>query len=237
MILAESLCKSFGAVRAVDQASFAAEDGKITTLLGGNGSGKSTTMRAIVGLVRPDAGRAVVDGIDPATDPLAARERLGLFPDQFGLYPRLTTREHLTYFARLHGLSGTALRVAVDEVSSLLSLGDLMDRRTEGFSQGQRMKVALGRTLIHRPQNLVLDEPTRGLDILNIRLLRDTLKAVRDAGRCVLLSSHVMAEVQELSDSVVIIHAGRVVASGPPAEIVARSGASTLEDAFVGAIS
>jgi sodium transport system ATP-binding protein len=236
MIKVENLKKTFGKVTAVDGASFTAANGAITTLLGSNGSGKSTTMRAITGLIEPDHGHAEVDGIPVAREPLKARSALGVFPDQFGLYPRLTTREHLQYFARLHGLHGRSLKAAIGEVTELLGLEDILNRRTEGFSQGQRMKVALGRTLIHQPQNLMLDEPTRGLDVMNIRLLRDTLKRVRDAGRCVLLSSHIMGDVHELSDLVVIIDKGRIAASGTPDELIATYGAADLEEAFVKAI-
>ena len=158
---------------------------------------------------------------------------LGVFPDSFGLYTRLTTREHMHYFAKLHGLSGSALDAAVKNASELLNLEDILDRRTEGFSQGQRMKVALARAILHRPQNIVLDEPTRGLDVMNIRLLRRILMELKEAGHCVLLSSHVMAEVEVLSDHVVMMAGGVVCAEGSPAELVARASQPNLEEAFV----
>lgn len=233
MINVEAIEKNFGKVRAVDGATFTARDGEITTLLGANGSGKSTTMRAISGMISVDKGRAMVDDVHVASNPVAARARLGVFPDQFGLYPRLTAREEISYFAGFHGLRGKALKSQIDELVGLLSMEDIIDRRTTGFSQGQRMKVALARTLVHDPQNLMLDEPTRGLDIMNIRLLRSIILARKAAGRCVLLTSHVMAEVHEISDRVVIINKGRVIADAPPDTLIAETGASTLEDAFV----
>ena len=237
MIRVENLEKNFGKVKAVGDATFTARDGEITTLLGANGSGKSTTMRAISGLIKVDSGRAYVDDVHVAQKPVAARKRLGIFPDQFGLYPRLSAREEIAYFAGFHGLTGRRFRKALDEIVSLLNMDDIIDRRTKGFSQGQRMKVALARTLIHDPQNLMLDEPARGLDVINIRLLRKILLDRKNAGRAVLMSSHVMAEVHELSDRVVIISGGRVVADGSPDDVIAQTGATNLEDAFVSLIS
>lgn len=233
MLEISGLVKRFKTVTAVDGVSFAAPDGEITTLLGANGSGKTTSLRCLVGLLRPDAGRVAVDGIEVAADPKRARQRLGWFPDAFGLYPRLTVREHLRYFARLHGMDGPAMEQAIRAAIAELGMEDIADRRTEGFSTGQSMKVALARALVHAPPNLILDEPTRGLDVMSIRLLRDTLRRLRAEGRCILLSSHVMAEVAELSDRIVCIAGGRTVAEGSPAELVARTGAASLEDAFV----
>lgn len=233
MIELDGLAKSFGAVKAVDGATFTAADGAITTLLGANGSGKSTTLGMIMGLLKPDAGEVRIDGAAVAPDPIAARRRVGWFPDAFGLYPRLTAREHIRYFGELHGLEGVALEQAIDRAISELDMAAIADRRTEGFSTEQRMKVALARALVHAPPNLILDEPTRGLDIMSVRLLRETLRRLRNEGRCILMSSHVMAEVEDLSDKVVIISEGRVIAQGSASEIVSRTGASNLEEAFV----
>lgn len=233
MLEIQGLVKRFGKVTAVDGASITALDGQITTLLGANGSGKTTSLRCLVGLLRPDAGRVAVDGVEVVLDPRTARQRLGWFPDAFGLYPRLTVREHLRYFAKLHGMGGSAMEGAIDAAIAELAMQDIADRRTEGFSTGQSMKVALARALVHSPRNLILDEPTRGLDVMSIRLLRETLRNLRTQGRCILLSSHVMAEVAELSDRVVCMAGGRTVADGTPAELVARTGAGNLEDAFV----
>jgi sodium transport system ATP-binding protein len=233
MIELMGLAKSFGAVKAVQGASFTAPDGAITTLLGANGSGKTTTLSMVMGLLKPDDGTARVDGIDVRQSPRDVRRRIGWFPDAFGLYPRLTAREHVRYFGELHGMEGRSLEEAIQRTLGELEMNDIADRRTEGFSTGQRMKVALARALVHSPANLILDEPTRGLDIMSVRLLRATLRRLRTEGRCILMSSHVMAEVEDLSDQVVVLSAGRVVAEGTASDIVARTGAPNLEEAFV----
>lgn len=233
MIIVENIAKKFGDVVAVNNLSFQAADGVITTLLGANGSGKSTTLRAVSGLMKPAAGSIHVDGIDVAKEPLKAQRRLGIFPDQFGLYTRLTTREHIGYFAELHGLRGKARDEAVERVAEQLHMSDILDRRTAGFSQGQRMKVALAAAIVHQPRNIVLDEPTRGLDVMAIRLLRETLLDLKEKGHCVLLSSHVMAEVEILSDQVVMIAAGELCAAGTPKELIRQSAQPNLEEAFV----
>lgn len=233
MIELTGLAKSFGAVKAVQGASFAAPDGAITTLLGANGSGKTTTLSMVMGLLKPDAGTARVDGIDVREEPRQVQRRIGWFPDAFGLYPRLTAREHVRYFGELHGMAGKPLEEAIQRTLAELEMDDIADRRTEGFSTGQRMKVALARALVHSPANLILDEPTRGLDIMSVRLLRATLRRLRSEGRCILMSSHVMAEVEDLSDKVVVLSAGRVIAEGTAPEIVRRTGAPNLEEAFV----
>ncbi len=237
MIKVEKLVKKFPNVTAVDNASFVARDGEITTLLGANGSGKSTTMRAIAGVIKVDDGSAHVDDVHVGKSPNKARRRLGVFPDQFGLYRRLKAREEIAYFAGFHGLKGQKLNDAMDEVVSILNMEDIIDRYTEGFSQGQRMKVALARTLIHKPQNLMLDEPARGLDVMNIRLLRSILQDRRNNGQCILMSSHVMAEVHELSDRVVVIHQGNIIADSTPGALISQTGADSLENAFVSLIN
>lgn len=233
MIIVKNLAKAYGDVHAVKNVSFHADDASITTLLGANGSGKTTTLRAISGLLKTDNGSVEIDGLSVGEDAMKTQRRLGVFPDSFGLYTRLTSREHLEYFAELHGLTGDALKAAIAEVSETLNLHDILDRRTEGFSQGQRMKVALARAILHKPSNIVLDEPTRGLDVMNIRLLRTILLDLKAAGHCVLLSSHVMAEVEALSDHVVIMSDGVVCAEGSPAELVELAGQPNLEEAFV----
>ena len=233
MIEVLELEKRFGKVVAVDGAAFTARDGAITTLLGANGSGKTTTLSTAMGLLKPDRGTVRVDGIDVRKDAKAARRRIGWFPDAFGLYPRLTAREHVRYFGRLHGMSGAELEQAIDRTLDELDMASIADRRTEGFSTGQRMKVALARAMVHSPRNLILDEPTRGLDIMSVRMLRATLRRLREEGRAILMSSHVMAEVEELSDHVVVISAGRVVGTGSPAELVRETGQPNLEEAFV----
>lgn len=233
MITVSHIQKSFGKVVAVKDVSLKAENSAITTFLGANGSGKTTTLRAVAGLLKADNGYVEVDGINVADQPLLAQKRLGIFPDVFGLYPRLTSREHLAYYGELHGLQGLALDDAIRSVSNLMKMDDILDRKTNGFSQGQRMKVALARAILHRPENIVLDEPTRGLDVMNIRLLRHILLQLRAEGHCVLLSSHVMAEVEAISDHVVLIADGVVCAEGTPKDLIAQAGAENLEDAFV----
>ena len=236
MIVAESLAKSFGRVVAVADVGFTAHDGRITGLLGPNGAGKSTTLRMLYGALRPDRGRALVDGIDVATAPRAALARLGVLPHNAGIYPQLTARENVRYFGALQGLGGRALEQRIDELIGLLGLGDVAERRARGFSQGQRLKVALARALVHAPGTLLLDEPSSGLDVLAQRALRALLQALRDAGHCVVLSSHVMAEVAALCDEIVIVGNGRVVAHGTPAEVGSSIANGSLEDAFVAAL-
>jgi sodium transport system ATP-binding protein len=233
MIEVRNLKKTFGAVTALRDVSFLAPDGAITGLLGSNGAGKSTTLRTICGVLKPGGGEVLVDGIAPGADPLALQRRVGGLLDHAGLYGRLTPRETFTFSGRLHGIPPDRLRDRVDEVIALLGMQSVADRPTAGFSQGERMKTALGRALIHAPRNLLLDEPTSGLDIPSVRSLRLLLQRTRDAGSCILFSSHVLEEVLALCDRVVIVARGRVVAQGTPAELCGRAGAATLEDAYV----
>jgi sodium transport system ATP-binding protein len=233
MIETNNLKKVFGKVVAVDGLSFTARNGAITTVLGGNGAGKTTTFRMIGGLIEPDTGTVLIDGVEVGRERVKAVSQLGMLHDEFGLYPRLTAREHLAFAGALHGLGGRQLRHAVERTIDLLDLRALAGRRTVGFSNGERMKVALARTLVHRPKNLILDEPTRGLDVYATRILRDVLRRLKTEGICLVLSSHAMAEVVELSDRVVIIAEGRVHAEGTPSEITECARAADLEAAFV----
>ncbi len=233
MIELESLAKSFGAVRAVQDVSFRAEDGRITGLLGPNGAGKTTTLRMLYTLLRPDRGRIAIDGVDALARPEEARRRLAVLPDSRGLYKRLTARENIEYFGRLHGLDEAALRERTDRLVRELELGDVEHRHAEGFSQGQRVKTAIARALVHAPQNLLLDEPTNGLDVMATRAMRALLRRLRGEGRCIVFSSHIMQEVASLCDVIVVVAHGRVVARGSPDEIRAQAGESNLEDAFV----
>jgi sodium transport system ATP-binding protein len=237
MIKVSEVRKHFGAVKAVDGMTFVAHDKQITTLLGGNGSGKTTTMRMIAGLIVPGGGEVSVDAIDVRRQRLRAMSRIGVLHDEFGLYPRLTVNEHIRYAGQLHGLSGLNLANAVDKAIAELGIEDIRHRFAAGFSHGQRMKTALARAIVHQPRNLILDEPARGLDIFSVRLLRELLKRLRDEGVCILMSSHVMADVAELSDRIVVIDQGRVLAEGTPGEIVALSGKNNLEEAFVFLVS
>jgi sodium transport system ATP-binding protein len=227
------LHKSFGAVRAVQGVSFTAQDGQITGLLGPNGAGKTTTLRMLYTLMKPERGSVLIDGIDAYADTLAARARLGVLPDARGLYKRLSARENIEYFADLHGIPPEIARVRIDALLETLDMRDIAARRTEGFSQGQRVKTAIARALVHDPRNIVLDEPTNGLDVLATRSLRRFLQRLRAEGRCVLFSTHIMQEVAALCDQVVIIARGRVVAAGTPDELRAQAGESQLEEAFM----
>ena len=236
MIALDGIHKAYGKVQALRGVSFAVADGQITGLLGPNGAGKTTALRIVYGVLAPDAGGASVDGRDLASARAEAQRRLGVLPHAQGLYPRLTAREHLRYFGRLHGLGRESLERRIEELVGLLDMGEFADRRTEGLSQGQKVRVALARALVHDPPNVVLDEPTTGLDVAGTRAMRALMRRLRDQGRCVLFSSHVMHEVSELCDRVVVIARGRVVATGTPQELRERTGGPSLEDAFVAII-
>ncbi|MGH8196467.1 MAG: ATP-binding cassette domain-containing protein [Woeseiaceae bacterium] len=236
MIRVRELYKSFGDVRAVQGVSFEAADGRITGLLGPNGAGKSTTLRILYTVLTPDAGSATVDGADVVSESLDARKRIGTLPHGSGLYPHLTARENIAYYARLYGLADDTVAEKVDQVIRQLDIADFADRRTKGFSHGQRTKVALARALVHEPQNVILDEPSSGLDVMATRALRELIRQLRAAGKCVLFSSHVMQEVAALCDEIVIIAAGQVALHDSPDGIRKATGCDDLEDAFVHAI-
>jgi sodium transport system ATP-binding protein len=236
MIEASGLYKSFGAVKAVEGVGFLANDGEITGLLGPNGAGKTTTLRMLYTLMQPDAGSVRVDGIDAAQDPKAVRHRLGVLPDARGLYKRMTARENIAYFAELQGLDAATGRARAGALIDALEMHDIADRRTEGFSQGQRIKTAIARALVHDPGNVILDEPTNGLDVMATRAMRAFMMRLKSEGRCVLFSSHIMQEVAALCDRIVVIARGRVVADASPAALLEQTRAATLEDAFVAVI-
>ena len=236
MIEARNLKKSFNAVQAVQDLSFTAPDGAITGLLGSNGAGKTTTLRLICGVLQPDSGFVLIDHVSHASTsdaPPALQSHIGALLDHIGIYPRLTTHENLTYFGQLRGIPSAQLEKRVNQVISQLGLEPIAHRRTAGFSQGERMKTALARAILHSPQNLLLDEPTNGLDILSVRALRQTLRDMRAAGMCIVLSSHILEEIRILCDRVAIVSAGRVVAQGTPDELCRNTGCQSLEDAFV----
>ena len=236
MIVVNDIEKSFGAVRAVRGVSFTAPNGKITGLLGPNGAGKSTTLRVLYTVLKPDAGSAIIDGVDVVDNALEARRLIGALPHGAGLYPHLSARENIAYYGRLCGLDGERLEQRVEALIEQLDIRNFADRRTKGFSQGQRTKVALARALVHEPPNIILDEPSNGLDVMATRALRELIRELRAAGRCVLFSSHVMQEVAALCDEIVIIAAGQVAMQGSADEIRARTGHDDLEEAFVAAL-
>jgi sodium transport system ATP-binding protein len=241
MIEVEHLSKSFAAkgrgkaapVNAVADVSFTAADGRITALLGPNGAGKTTTLRILATLIQPDGGRARVGGLDVLREPVAVRRQLGVLSDARGLYTRLTARENIAYYAGLRGVPPAVADARIERLAELLDMRELLNRRTEGFSQGERMKVALARALIHEPRHVILDEPTNGLDVMSTRALRGLLLQLRAEGRCILFSTHIMQEVEALCDEIVIVAHGASVARGTAAELRAATGAASLEDAFV----
>ena len=248
MIEVEGLCKRFTVrertsafalrattriVTAVNNVSFAAKDGEVTGLLGPNGAGKTTTLRMLSTLLSSDAGSARIDDADLASERAKVRQRLGVLGDAKGLYWRLTARENINYFGRLQGLSVEDSQQRTTALIDELGLHDLADRPTQGFSQGERMKVAIARALVHNPQTVLLDEPTNGLDIMSTRSMRELIRGLKEQGKCVLFSSHIMQEVAALCDRIVIINKGQAVFSGTPQEVLATTGLDSLEDAFV----
>jgi sodium transport system ATP-binding protein len=233
VIEAAALSKRFGTVDAVCDVSFVARDGEITGLLGPNGAGKSTCLRMMYGVLSPGAGSARIDGLDIRGETSAARVHLGVLPHAAGLYGNMTARENIDYFGSLHGMARARRNLRTAELVRVLGMESFIDRRVKGFSQGQRIKVALARALVHDPGNLILDEPTNGLDVMAIRSLRAMLRGLKAEGRCILFSSHVMQEVAALCDRVVIIGHGRVLADGTPESIREQRGADSLEEAFM----
>jgi len=233
MIIVQGLSKSFGKVKAVQNVSFSASNGQITGLLGPNGAGKSTTLRMLYTLLKPDHGTAHIDGFDISASPLDVQARIGVLSDAQGLYPRLTARENIRYFGQLHGLNGTALDERIDQLLTMLEMQSIADRRTEGFSTGERLKVAIARAVVHDPVNVLLDEPTNGLDVKSTRAMRQFILRLKDQGKCILLTSHIMQEVAALCDQIVIISNGSVAAQGTSSELLHRTGQDNLEDAFI----
>ncbi|MCF6236013.1 MAG: ATP-binding cassette domain-containing protein [Gammaproteobacteria bacterium] len=236
MIFIENLKKSFGKIEAVRGISFKAEDGQITGLLGPNGAGKTTTLRMLYTLLKPDSGTILIDGVNPHQEPIEVKRKLGVVPDSRGLYARLSARENIRYFGQLHGVKTKEMEERIESLTDILDMQDFIDRRTEGFSQGQRVKVAIARAMIHQPQTILLDEPTNGLDVMTTRALRKYLLTLKKAGHCVVLSTHIMQEVAALCDHIVIIAGGKIAAEGSATELLQQSGYNSLEDAFVSLI-
>jgi sodium transport system ATP-binding protein len=236
MIEVKQLEKSFGTIRAVNKVSFCASDGMITGLLGPNGAGKSTTLRMLYTALKPDAGQALIDGFDIVEQTTAVKTNMGVLTHNAGVYERLSARENISYFGRLNGMTNKQLNFRIDELAEMLEMKEFIDRRCKGFSQGQKTKTALARALVHKPKNIILDEPTNGLDVMATRGLRQVINNLKDVGHCVLFSSHIMQEVAVLCDEIVIIAHGVVAASGTPDEIRLTTGEDNLEDAFVQAI-
>ncbi|MEM6531808.1 MAG: ATP-binding cassette domain-containing protein [Myxococcota bacterium] len=237
MIEVNELAKRFGKVQAVTNATFTAPDGKITGLLGPNGAGKSTTLRMLYTALAPDSGTAEIGGVDVVNSPHRARALIGVLPHNAGLYGTLTARENIEYYGAMQGLAPNAVTERVDALIGALGMEEFAERRTKGFSQGQKTKVALARALVHDPGHVILDEPTNGLDVMATRSLREYIRGLRSAGKCVILSSHIMQEVTSLCDEIVVIAKGRVVAHAPPAELLRQTGETELEEAFIRLVS
>lgn len=233
MIVVKNLKKSFGKVKAVNGVSFEARNGEITGLLGPNGAGKTTILRMLYSLLPPDEGEIRIDGMDPHRDAMAIKRTLGVIPDSRGLYARLTARENISYFGELHGMNRPSIAQRIKELTNTLDMEDFIDRRTEGFSQGQRVKVAIARAMVHEPQTVLMDEPSNGLDVMSTRALRHYILSLKEAGQSVVLSTHIMQEVAALCDRIVIIAKGRVAADGSADQLLEKSGCDSLEDAFV----
>lgn len=233
MIVVKNLRKSFGEVKAVNGVSFEARDGEITGLLGPNGAGKTTTLRMLYSLLPPDEGEIRIDGLDPTRDAMEIKRTLGVVPDSRGLYSRLTARENIRYYGELHGMDKKTIQERIETMTRTLDMADFINRRTEGFSQGQRVKVAIARAMIHKPQTVLMDEPSNGLDVMSTRALRDYIRNLKAEGHSVVLSTHIMQEVAALCDRIVIIAKGEVAADGTADQLLLRSGCDSLEDAFV----
>jgi sodium transport system ATP-binding protein len=233
MIKVNNLHKSFGKVKAVRGISFEVRDGEITGLLGPNGAGKTTTLRMLYSLLPPDEGEIRIDGLDPTRDAMAIKHTLGVVPDSRGLYTRMSARENISYYGKLHGMSARDISSRIEELVETLDMADFIERRTEGFSQGQRVKVAIARAMVHRPQTVLLDEPSNGLDVMSTRALRRYILGLKEAGNSVILSTHIMQEVAALCDRIIIIANGQIAADGSAQELLEKSGCDSLEDAFV----
>jgi len=233
MLQLDHISKSFGPRDLFLDVVWRINPGERIGLVGPNGAGKSTTLRMLYTVLRPDQGTAIVDDVDVVADPDQGRRQLGVFAHNPGLYPNLTARENIRYYGRLCGLDEQGIDQRIESLSSFLELDDILDRRTKGFSQGQRTKIALARCLVHEPGNIILDEPTNGLDVMSTRNLRELIEKLRATGKCIVFSSHIMQEVAALCDRIVIIHRGTVAAVGTPDEIRAQTGSDDLEECFV----
>lgn len=233
MIEVQEISKSFGKVNAVQNVSFFAANGQITGLLGPNGAGKSTTLRMLYTLLKPDSGVARINGFNIIESRIDVQRCIGVLSDAQGIYTRLTARENIRYFGQLHDLQGDELEKMINRLLTLLDMQAIADRKTEGFSTGERLKVAIARALVHDPGNVLLDEPTNGLDVKSTRAMRQFITRLRDEGKCILLTSHIMQEVAALCDHIVIISNGVVSTQGTPDELLQRTGKTNLEDAFI----
>jgi sodium transport system ATP-binding protein len=238
MIEARLLTKVFhdkkrGEIRGADGVSLRVEPGRIYGLLGANGAGKTTTLRMLATLLKPTSGTALVAGYDVVREPDKVRANVGFLAASTALYARLTAREMITYFGRLNGLDGPALRARVGLLADELDMHDFLDRRCEGLSTGMKQKTSIARTLVHDPQVMIFDEPTVGLDVMTARSIVRFVRECKGRGKTVIYSTHVMSEAEKICDMVGIIHEGALRAEGSIDELKARTGEKDLEDCFV----
>jgi sodium transport system ATP-binding protein len=230
-VAVDRLEKTLGANKVLRGISFEAHSGEIFGLLGPNGAGKTTTLRIVCTLLAPDAGSVEVLGFDTRTTPQEVRRRVGVVTAEIGVYPRLSARENIAYFAELSGVLDGELTRRVDAVIERLDMGSFAGQRAESLSSGQKQKVAIGRAIVHDPPVLMFDEPTSNLDVLASREIREFMVESKGRGKCVIFSTHVLHDAERLCDRVAILHRGRVVASGSTAEV--RGDSQDLEDSFL----
>lgn len=238
LIEAEGLRKVFGnpaggEVVAVDSLSLTVGSGEVYGLLGPNGAGKTTTLRCIAGLTTPTAGIVRIDGLDPAAEPLEARQRIGFLAAGAGLPPRHRGGEVLRFFAALYGLDDSQTEASIERATEVFDLRELLDKPTDSLSTGQKQRLNLARATLHSPPALLLDEATSGLDPLVARRVRLGVRHLADEGHGVLFSTHIMSEAEAVCDRVGIVHAGRLVAEGTPEDLCSATNAPDLESAFV----
>jgi sodium transport system ATP-binding protein len=233
LLVAENLTKRFAGVEAVCAVSFRVREGEVVGLLGPNGAGKTTTLRMLAGILTPDAGTAVVDGIDVHAAPLQAKARLGFISGDTHLYQRLSPREVLRYFGRLYGLEGGTLERRIDALVDQLEMADFAHRPCGALSSGQKQRANIARAFLHEPRFLILDEPTTALDVITGQFIVEAIRRERAAGRGVLFSTHVMGEAEYLCDRILLLHRGRLFDAGTLPELLERSGERNLTDAFL----
>ena len=238
MIEVHDLTKSFkdkkrGTIRAVDHVSFKCEAGQVYGLLGLNGAGKTTTLRLLATMLKPDEGGGTIAGHDLLTAPEAVRNHIGFHTGNTGLYMRLTGREILMYFGKLHGMNGSDLNRRIDEFASMLNMSEFLDTRVDKYSTGMKQKVNIARTLVHDPPVVILDEPTLGLDVLTSRAIVDFIGIAKRQGKAVILSTHIMHEAAKLCDIIGVIHGGKMIKQGTLDALKSSYSSDDLDDIFV----
>ena len=230
---AERLSKTFGAVQAVQSVSLKVHAGEVVGLLGPNGAGKTTILRMVAGILGPDQGSVVIQGIPMAERPLEAKQRIGFHSGDTQLYQRLTAREALVYFGRLYGMAESRLQRRVNEMVDLLQMKSFADRPCSTLSSGQKQRANIARAFLHEPDLLILDEPTNALDVISGQFIVEAIRREKAAGRAVLFSTHIMGEAEYLCDRIALLHEGRIIDEGPLSALLERSGQANLTDTFL----